>query len=121
MVRRDADRNWHKAVPPCVLLSVTVKVYRAYAFHYHSDHAARSSFRAEAVGSVGRRREGRKAETILVSRKNSKIDISEFREFEPGRTIAKCLLIPRFDRNSQREKEFLDFKRKEEKKRYGKN
>lgn len=70
-------------------------------------------------GSCGLGREEGKDDTFCVARKNSKIDISMIREFEPGRTIAKCLLIPRFDRNSQREKEFLDFK--EEKERYGKN
>lgn len=93
-------------------LSVTVKVSNGYdAFHYHSDHAARSS-----SGRCFRTRE--ESTTILdpCGEKNSKIDISVFREFEePGRriggTIAKCGLVLGIER--ERERDSFSFRTKE--------
>lgn len=86
-------------------LSVTVKVSNGYAFHYHSDHAARSS-----SGRCFRTREG--STTILdplrCGGKNSKIDISVFREFEEESRNAVS-----FWESRERERDSFSFRTKE--------
>lgn len=112
IVRRDADRNWHKAVPPCVLLSVMVKVSSVrFSLPFRSRGAIIVPSGSCVLGEEERRGRDDTRYSFLRCKKkleNRHFGVSRIRTGTRS-TIAKC--FARFDREN-REKEFLLFERR---------